>query len=49
MRLSVLFQLTAAGFFVLSTVKKIQRPWMIPIGMALFALSFTPYFNQHVG
>ena len=49
MKLSVLFLILAALLFVLSTVPKIQKPWMIGIGLALLACSNLPYFNLRVG
>lgn len=49
MTLSVLFLIVAALFFVLSTVPKISRPWMIGIGLALLACSSLPYFSRRVG
>ena len=45
MQISILFVVLAIVLFVLSTVPKIQRPWMIGIGLALFAASFLPYFH----
>ena len=49
MKLSVLFLVVAAGLFVLSTIPKISRPWMIGVGLALLALSFTPWFGMNIG
>jgi hypothetical protein len=48
MRIHVLMLLAAATLFVLATIPKIQRPWMIPIGLALMAFSFTPYLNGNL-
>ena len=47
MRLSVLFIIAAVALFVLSFTKA-QRPWMMGLGMALFAASFLPYFNMRI-
>lgn len=49
MRLSMLFIILAAVLFVLSTIPKIQRPWMVGIGLALWAASSLPYFHQQLG
>jgi hypothetical protein len=49
MKLSLLFLIVAAVLFLLSTVPKISRPWMIGIGLALFACSFMPYFGSRLG
>ncbi len=49
MTLSHLFILIAVVLFTLSVVPKVQRPWMIGIGMALFAASFLPYFSMRIG
>ena len=49
MKLSVVFVAIAAVLFTLSAIPKIQRPWMTGLGLALFAASFLPYFNQQVG
>jgi hypothetical protein len=49
MKLSILFLIVAAALFVLSFIPKIQRPWMIGLGLALFAASFLPYFNTRIG
>ena len=34
----------SAVLFILSAIPKIQRPWMVGFGLALFAASFLPYF-----
>lgn len=49
MTMSILFVVVAVVLFVLSVVPKLQRPWMIGVGMALFAASFLPYFSMRVG
>jgi hypothetical protein len=49
MQISIVFIIIACVLFVLSVVPKIQRPWMIGIGLALFAASFLPYFHGAVG
>lgn len=49
MRLSILFVVIATALFVLSFIPKIQRPWMMGLGMALFAASFLPYFSMRIG
>jgi hypothetical protein len=49
MKLSMLFLIVAALLFLLSTVPKIQKPWMVGIGLALLACSNLPYFNQRLG
>lgn len=49
MTLSLLFIIVAAVLFVLAVVPKLQRPWMMGIGMALFAASFLPYFSMRIG
>jgi hypothetical protein len=48
MRLTVLFLGAAALLFLLSTVPKIQRSWMIGLGLALLAASFMPCFNRSI-
>ena len=45
MEISILFVVVAVVLFVLSVIPKIQRPWMIGLGLALFAASFLPYFH----
>ena len=45
MKLSGLFLIIAALLFALSTIPKIQRPWMIGVGLALLECSFLPYFS----
>ena len=49
MTLSVLFLIIAALLFALSTIPRLQRPWMIGIGLALLACSSLPYFSHRVG
>ena len=49
MTLPVVFLVLAATLFVLSTVPKIQRPWMIGIGLALWACSAMPFFDLRLG
>jgi hypothetical protein len=49
MRLSILFVVAAVALFLLSLIPKAQRPWMMGLGMALFAASFLPYFNMRIG
>jgi len=49
MPLSILFVIVAVVLFILSVVPKVQRPWMMGIGMALFAASFLPYFSTRIG
>ena len=46
MKLSLICQIIAAALFVLSTVPKIQRPWMIGFGLTFLTLSFMPYVNR---
>jgi hypothetical protein len=48
MKLSNLALILAAVLFVLSTVPKLQRPWMVAIGLALLACSMMPYFNARL-
>lgn len=48
MTLSMLFVVVSVVLFVLSVVPKVQRPWMVGLGMALFAASFLPYFSMRV-
>lgn len=48
MTLSMLFIVVAIALFVLAIVPKVQRPWMMGVGMALFAASFLPYFSMRV-
>jgi hypothetical protein len=49
MTLSILFVIVAVVLFTLSVVPKVQRPWMMGVGMAFFAASFLPYFSMRVG
>ncbi len=43
MTISTLFNLLAVALFCLGVVPKVQRPWMMGVGMALLAASFLPY------
>ena len=45
MPLSLIFIIASVVLFVLAVVPKVQRPWMMGVGMALFAASFLPYFR----
>ena len=45
---SYLFLILAAILFFLSTIPKIQRPWMIGIGLALTACSQMPFARELV-
>ena len=49
MKLSELFLLFAAALFLLSTIPKVQRPWMIGFGLVLLAVSFTHFVQIHIG
>jgi hypothetical protein len=49
MAFSYLFLIVAAILFFLSTVPKIQQPWMIGIGLALAACSQMPFARGHLG
>lgn len=49
MTLSILFLIASIVLFILAVVPKLQRPWMMGAGMALFAASFLPYFSMRVG
>jgi hypothetical protein len=49
MKLSLLFLIVAAVLFALSTIPKVQKPWMIGLGLALFASSSLPYFSMRLG
>jgi hypothetical protein len=49
MTLSILFVVVAVVLFALSAVPKVQRPWMMSLGMAFFAASFLPYFSMRLG
>jgi hypothetical protein len=49
MKLSVIFLILAASLFLLSVVPKVQRPWMIGVGLTLLACSFMPYLNRQIG
>jgi hypothetical protein len=49
MTISVLFLIVAALLFLMSTVPKITRSWMIGVGLALLAASLMPYFTRHIG
>jgi hypothetical protein len=48
MTLPVLFLILAALLFLLSTIPKIQRPWMIGLGLALLACSRLPFLDRHL-
>lgn len=48
MTLSILFVIVAIALFLASIIPKFQRPWMIGLGMALFAASFLPYFHTSI-
>ena len=49
MKLSLVFLILAAILFAASAIPKISRPWMISIGLGLFACSFMPYFGMRLG
>ena len=48
MTLSILFVIAAIVLFLASLAPKLQRPWMIGLGMALFAAGFLPYFHNSI-
>ena len=48
MTISNLFVLLAVALFCLGVIPKLQRPWMMGVGMALFAASFLPYAAMRV-
>jgi hypothetical protein len=48
-KISFVFLIVAAVLFLASTIPKVQRPWMIGVGLTLLACSFMPYLNRSIG
>jgi hypothetical protein len=49
MTVSILFVIASIILFIMGITPKVQKPWMMGVGMALFAASFLPYFGTRVG
>ena len=49
MKLSLLLLILATILFLLSSLPKVSRSWMISIGLALLTLSFMPFFSMRLG